>query len=191
MSDIGMNDLKSGTKVEYEGNPWNVVANVFVKPGKGQAFNRLKLKNLRNGKVIEATLKSDDKLAIADVEEKEMRFTYKDSDNAYFMDEETFDEVSIPLDIIGDDQKWLQEDIVYEVVYYEGSPLNISAPTFLNLRVSETYDAVKGDTATGGRITKEATLETGAKLQVPIFIQQEEVIKVDTRTGEYVSRVND
>jgi elongation factor P len=190
MSDIGMNDLRAGTKVEYEGNPFNVVSNQFVKPGKGQAFNRVKIKNLRNGKVIEVTFKSDEKIKIADVEERSMRFTYKDTDSAEFMDDETFDQVSIPLEIIGEDQQWLKEDIVYEVVFYEGNALTIQPPTFMNLKIVETHDAVRGDTATGGRITKEAKLETGAVVQVPIFIDQDEVVKVDTRSGEYVSRAN-
>lgn len=190
MKDVGMNDLKVREKVVYEGHPWVVQSNQFVKPGKGQAFNRLKIKNLRNSKVIEVTFKSEDRLPLADVEERSMRFTYMDNDYAYFMDDETYDEASISLSLIGEDKQWLKEDSLYDVVYYQGSPLSITPPTFLLLKIKETYDAVKGDTATGGRVLKEATLETGAVIHVPIFISQDEIIKVDTRTGEYVSRGN-
>lgn len=188
MAQINTNQLKNGLKVEIEGEPYTVVGVEFVKPGKGQAFTRTKLKHLTSGRVLERTLKSGEKIDLADVHETKMRLLYQESDAAVFMDDHTFDQISVPLSNMGEATRWLKEDSVYDVVFYKGSAVDISPPTFMELKITETEPGVKGDTASG-RVLKPATLETGAKIQVPIFINEGEVIKVDTRTGEYVSRV--
>jgi elongation factor P len=188
MPQISSNDVRSGVKVEVEGQPYNVVSVEFVKPGKGQAFNRIRIKHLITGRVIERTYKSGDKMDLADVEETNMRMLYKESDGIVFMDETSFEQHKIPLDAIGDNMQWLKEDLVYDIVFYKGNPVTVEPPTFLELKITETAPGDRGNTASG-RVLKPATLETGAKIQVPIFIEQDEVVKIDTRTGEYVSRV--
>ena len=188
MAQISTNEFKSGFKVEVDKEPYTIVSAEFVKPGKGQAFTRTKLKHLMTGRVIERTFKSGDKVDVADVEERKMRLLYKEQDQAVFMDDATFDQVEIPLSVIGEGEKWLKEDIVYDVVFYRGAPVDISPPTFMELLITETAPGVRGDTASG-RVLKPATVETGARVQVPIFVEEGEKIKVDTRTGDYVSRV--
>jgi elongation factor P len=188
MSQISTNEFKSGIKVEVDGEPYTIVNAEFVKPGKGQAFTRTKLKHLKSGRVIERTFKSGDKVELADVEEKVMRLLYKEQDNAVFMDDVTFDQTEIALSIIGDKEVWLKEDITYDIVFYKGSPVDFTPPTFMELLITETAPGVRGDTASG-RVLKPAILETGAKVQIPIFVDEGEKIKVDTRTGDYVSRV--
>lgn len=190
MAVISTNEFKSGIKVEMEGQPYTIVSNEFVKPGKGQAFNRVRLKHLLSGRTLERTFKSGDKLEVADVIENEMRMLYKEGDAAVFMDEKNFDQISISLDGIGETAQWLLEDLMYEILIYKGNPVNVNPPTFLDLKITETSPGVRGDTASG-RVLKPAIVETGAKVQVPIFIEEGEKIKVDTRTGEYVSRVTD
>lgn len=188
MASVNTNDFKNGMKLEIDREPYTIVSCEFVKPGKGQAFTRTKLKHLTSGKVVEKTFKSGDKVDLADVEEKKMRMLYKEQEHAVFMDDHTFDQVEVSLATIGDDEKWLVEDLLYDIIFYKGTAVAITPPTFLELTVSETDPGVRGDTASG-RVLKPATLETGAKVQVPIFINEGEQIKVDTRTGEYVSRV--
>ncbi|MBI3429998.1 MAG: elongation factor P, partial [Actinobacteria bacterium] len=153
------------------------------------AFNRIKMKNMMTGRVVEKTYKSGEKLDLADVEENQMRFLYKESDGAVFMDEKTFDQVTIPNEIIGSNQQWLMEEVIYQVIFYKGSVIEVSPPTFMEMLITETDPGVRGDTASG-RVMKPATTETGAKIQVPIFIESGQKVKVDTRTCEYVSRVN-
>ncbi len=182
------NDIKPGMKLEIDKVPFVVVSNEFVKPGKGQAFNRIRVKNLLTSRVVEKTYKSGEKISLADVEEKNMRYLYQDGESYVFMDEETFDQVFIPSEIIQKSRDWLKEDLVYEIIFFEGNAIDLIPPTFMELKITETAPGVRGDTASG-RVLKPAVLETGAKIQVPIFIQEEEMIKVDTRTGEYVSRV--
>ena len=189
MGQISTGDIRGGMKVEVDREPYLVVNNEFVKPGKGQAFNRIKLKHLKSGRVVEKTYKSGDKLDEADVEEFSMRFLYKESDAAVFMDEKTFDQVSIPDEVIGTDSQWLMEEVLYQVIFYKGAPIQVVPPTFMEMKITQTDPGVRGDTASG-RVMKVAILETGAKTQVPIFIEEGERIKVDTRTSEYVSRVN-
>jgi elongation factor P len=188
MAQVSTNEFRSGMKVEMEGQPYNIVSNEFVKPGKGQAFNRVRLKHLLSGRVIERTFKSGEKLELADVAETEMRLLYKENDGAIFMDEKSFEQVKIPNDNIGDNTQWLLEDLMYEILFYKGNAVAVEPPTFLELRITETAPGVRGDTASG-RVLKPAIVETGAKIQVPIFIETDEKIKIDTRTGEYVSRV--
>jgi len=188
MAQISTNEMRPGMKVEVDGQPYNIVSNEFVKPGKGQAFNRLKIKHLLTGRVIERVLKSGEKLDVADVVEQPMRMVYRESDGAVFMDDNTYEQVKINKENIGETDAWLKEDLVYSIIFYNNQPVSVQPPTFLELKIVETAPGARGDTVSG-RVLKPATLETGAKVQVPIFVDQGETIKVDTRTGEYVSRV--
>ncbi|MBF8263639.1 MAG: efp [Parachlamydiales bacterium] len=189
MAQVSTNELKVGMKVEVDREPYLVSINEFVKPGKGQAFNRVKMKNMISGRVVERTYKSGDKLDLADIEEAEVRYLYKDADGANFMDEKTFDQLSISKELLGPNEQWLKEETIYHVVFYNGSAIELLPPTFMEFTIVETAPGVRGDTASG-RVLKAAILENGSKIQVPIFIEQGEKIKVDTRTCEYVSRVS-
>jgi elongation factor P len=188
MSSITTNELRVGMKVEVDREPYLIILNEFVKPGKGNAFNRIKMKNMINGRVVERTYKSGEKLDLADIEEAHMRFLYKESDGAVFMDEKTFDQISISNVILGNNIPWLMEETVFQVVFYKGSVIEIIPPTFMEMVITETAPGVRGDTS--GRVLKPATTETGAKIPVPIFIEEGDKIKVDTRTAEYVSRAS-
>ncbi len=187
MSSLPTNDIKPGMKVEVDKEPYTVISNEFVKPGKGQAFNRIKMKNLLTARVTEKTYKSGEKLPLADVSETQMRLLYEEADGAVFMDEQSYEQITIPFSLIGDKKQWLKEDTLYEVIFYKGSAIDLIPPTFMSLQITETAPGVRGDTASG-RVLKPAITETGAKIQVPIFIEENERVKVDTRTGDYVSR---
>lgn len=189
MAQVSTGDVRGGFKVEIEGEPYVVISNEFVKPGKGQPFNRIRVKQLKTGRVTEKTFKSGEKLDLADVEEAKMRMLYKEGDDVIFMDDNTFDQVNVPLNMLGDNAQWLIEEVIYDVTFYKGQPIDINPPTFMEMKITETAPGVRGDTASG-RVLKPAIVESGAKVQVPIFIEEGEKIKVDTRTGEYVSRVN-
>lgn len=189
MAQVSTGDVRGGFKVEIEGEPYVVISNEFVKPGKGQPFNRIRVKQLKTGRVTEKTFKSGEKLDLADVEEAKMRMLYKEGDDVIFMDDNTFDQVNVPLDMLGDNAQWLIEEVIYDVTFYKGQPIDVTPPTFMEMKITETAPGVRGDTASG-RVLKPAIVESGAKVQVPIFIEEGEKIKVDTRTGEYVSRVN-
>lgn len=184
------NEIRGGFKLEVDGQPYIVVSNEFVKPGKGQAFNRIRMKQLMTGRVVEKTYKSGEKIDIADVSESVMRLLYKDAEGAVFMDEKSFEQITIPFANIGDTEQWLLDDHLYTIIFYNGAAVSVEAPTFIEMCITETLPGVRGDTASG-RVLKPAVLESGAKVQIPIFVEQGEKIKVDTRTGEYVSRVND
>ncbi len=188
MSSVSTNEIRVGMKVEVDKEPYLIIGNEFVKPGKGQAFNRIKMKNMINGRVVERTYKSGEKIDLADIEEAKMRFLYKESDGSVFMDEKTFDQISISNELIGNNQQWLMEEVVYDVVFYKGAPIELVPPTFMEMVITDTSPGVRGDTS--GRVLKPAVTETGAKIQIPIFVEQGEKIKVDTRTGEYVSRAS-
>jgi elongation factor P len=188
MAQISTNEFKSGVKIVFEGQPYTIVTNEFVKPGKGQAFNRVRIRHLISARTIEKTFKSGDKVDLADVAEAEMRLLYKEADGAVFMDEKTFDQIKIPLENIGETSQWLMDDRMYDIVFYNGAPVTVEPPTFMEMRITETSPGARGDTASG-RVLKPATVESGAKIQIPIFIDEGEMVKVDTRTGEYVSRV--
>lgn len=188
MAQMSTGDIRGGVKVEVENQPYTIVSNEFVKPGKGQSFNRIRMKHLISGRVIEKTFKSGEKLDLADVSESQMRMLYKEQDGAIFMDDKTYDQIKIPFEPIGDNARWLMDDHVYAVVFYKGTPVTVEPPTFMDMIITETNPGARGDTASG-RVLKPAIVESGAKIQVPIFIEQGEKIKVDTRTGEYVSRV--
>lgn len=189
MTQISTAEMKGGMKVEIEGQPYTITFNEFVKPGKGQSFNRVKLKHLITGRVIERTFKSGEKVDQADIVESQMRMLYKESDGIVFMDDTSFEQVKISLESIGDAAQWLLEDLLYDIVFWKGEPITVEPPTFMELEVVETAPGERGNTASG-RVLKPAVTNTGAKVQIPIFIDQGEIVKVDTRTGEYVSRVN-
>lgn len=189
MVQIDINDLRGGMKVEVDGQPYTVVSVQFVKPGKGQAFTRVKLKHLHTARVIERTFKSGEKIEEADVKEAQMRLLYTDNSGATFMDDATYEQILINEDKLEDVKQWLREDVIYSLVFYKGEATAVEPPTFMELQITESAPGVKGDTASG-RVLKPAKTDTGAVVQVPIFIEQGEWIKVDTRTGEYVSRVN-
>jgi elongation factor P len=188
MAQASTNEFKPGMKLEIEGQPFVIVNNEFVKPGKGQAFNRVKLKNLLTARTIERTFKSGDKAELADVQETQMRLLYNDQEHAVFMDDNTFEQVSIAHDSLGDTEQWLMEDHLFDILFYKGEAVAVEPPTFLDMVITETEPGAKGDTASG-RVLKPATTESGAKVQIPIFIEQGEKVRIDTRTGEYVSRV--
>lgn len=188
MAQISTSEFSAGIKVEVDGQPYTIVKNEFVKPGKGQAFNRVRLKHLMSGRVIERTFKSGETVELADVQEAQMRLLYVDTSGATFMDDNTFEQITIPPEQVEDVKQWLLDDQMYGLVFYRGEPTTVQPPTFMELEIVETAPGLRGDTS--GRVLKPAMTNTGAQIQVPIFIDQGEIIKVDTRTGEYVSRVN-
>lgn len=186
MASYSTNQFKSGLKIMIDAQPCNIVDNEFVKPGKGQAFNRVKIRNLLNGRVIEKTFKSGESVEAADVVEQEMQYLYNDGEHWHFMDQASFEQIAAGEAAVADAVKWLKEEDICTVVLWNGSPISVSPPNFVELKIVETDPGVRGDTASGGN--KPAKLETGAVVQVPLFMPQDEIIKVDTRTGEYVSR---
>ncbi len=187
MANYSTNEFRSGLKVMLEGDPCAILDNEFVKPGKGQAFNRVKLRNLKTGRVWERTFKSGETLEGADVMDRDMEYLYTDGEFYYFMDPDNFEQHQADEKAVGDCKNWLKEQDVFTVTLYNDSPLSVSPPNFVELEVVETDPGLKGDTAQGG--SKPATLSTGAVVKVPLFINQGEILKIDTRTGEYVSRV--
>lgn len=189
MANYSTNEFKAGLKVMHEGNPFAILENEYVKPGKGQAFNRVKMRNLKTGKVLENTFKSGDSLEGADVVDTEMNYLYNDDEFWHFMHPESFEQLQADKNAMGDAAKWLKENSNEEctITLFNGVPLSVAAPNFVELVITETDPGLKGDTSGGGG--KPATLETGAVVRVPLFVQQGEKIKVDTRTGEYLSRV--
>ena len=189
MASYSTNEFKSGLKVMLDGDPCSIVENEFVKPGKGQAFNRVKLRNLNTGKTVEKTFKSGESLEAADVMEVEMQYLYHDGEFWHFMDPNTFEQKQASEKAVGDAKKWLKEEDLCEIILFNDEPLDVQPPKFVELEVVQTDPGVKGDTAGSGG--KPATLSTGAVVQVPLFIQEGEVLKVDTRSGEYVGRVRD
>jgi elongation factor P len=188
MPNFSTNEFKPGLKVMLDGEPCSILENEFVKPGKGQAFNRVKLRNLKTGRVWERTFKSGDTLEGADVMDVDLEYSYTDGEFWYFMDPSTYEQYGADRDVVGDAGKWLKEQERYEITLYNGAPLAVTPPNFIELEITETDPGLKGDTAQGG--SKPATLTTGAVVRVPLFITEGEVIRVDTRTGEYVSRAS-
>ncbi|MCB1055687.1 MAG: elongation factor P [Acidobacteria bacterium] len=183
------NQFKGGLKVMLDGDPCSIIDTEFVKPGKGQAFVRVKLRNLSTGRVLEKTFKSGESLDEADVMETEMQYLYTDGEYWHFMVPDNFSQYQANAAAMDDTVKWIKEEDMCTVTLYNGHPLSVQPPNFVTLTVTETDPGLKGDTSSGG--TKPATLETGAVVRVPLFIQEGEVLKVDTRTGEYVSRAKE
>jgi len=189
MASYSTNEFKGGLKIMMDGDPCSIIENEFVKPGKGQAFNRVKIRNLKTGRVIERTFKSGESVEAADVMEVEMQYLYSDGEFWHFMDPESYEQVSADAKAVGETSKWLKDQDMCTVTLWNGSPIIVTPPNFVVLTITETDPGLKGDTSGGGG--KPATLETGAVVRVPLFVQGGESIKVDTRTGEYVSRAKE
>ncbi len=189
MATYNTNEFRSGLKVMLDGDPCSIIENEFVKPGKGQAFNRVKLRNLKTGRVLEKTFKSGESIEAADVIETDMNFLYFDGNHYHFMDPSSYEQHEVTEEVAGEATKWLKEQDVCLVTLWNGQPILVTPPNFVNLKIEDTDPGLKGDTSGGG--SKAATLETGAQVRVPLFLAIGEVIKVDTRTGEYVSRAKD
>lgn len=186
MSSYSTSELRSGVKVLLDGDPYAIVENEFVKPGKGQAFNRVKVRNLKTGRVIERTFKSGDTLEGADVVDVDMQYLYADGDFWHFMVPETFEQHTAGKAAIGDGAQWMKDGVTCIVTLWNGVPLQVTPPAHVDLKVIETDPGLRGDTATGGQ--KSAKLETGAVVRVPLFINEGEILRIDTRTGAYISR---
>lgn len=189
MASYSTNQFKLGLKIMLDGDPFSIIENDIVKPGKGQAFNRIKVRNLKTGRVIEKTYKSGESVEAADVIETEMQYLYTDGDTWTFMNTETFEQLSTSQAAMGDTAKWLKGEENCLVTLWNNEPIAVVAPNFVVLKIAESDPGVRGDTASGG--TKPATLETGAVVKVPLFIEQGDLLKIDTRTGEYVSRAKE
>lgn len=189
MSNISTNDLKSGVKVMIDNDPCNILENEFVKPGKGQAFNRIKYRNLKNGRTLEMTLKSGDTIPAADVVDMEVQYLYSDGEFAHFMHPETFEQHAANKSVVGDAIKWMKEQDMCSITLWNGVAIQVTPPIFVNLKVKETEPGIRGDTVSGA--TKTATLETGAVVRVPLFVDIGDLLKIDTRIGAYVSRAKE
>ena len=187
MANYGLNDVRNGLKIIVDGDPYTIVDADFIKPGKGQAFTRIKIRNLKNGRVTEKTLKSTDSVEGADVIDTDMQYLYNDGEFWHFMQPDNFEQHTADKNAVGDAAQWLKGEEECIVTLWNGSPLSVTPPNFVELKIVETDPGVRGDTATGGQ--KPAKLETGAVVRVPLFINEGEVIRVDTRTSTYISRV--
>ncbi len=184
---ISAGDFRNGVTFELDGNVYQIVEFQHVKPGKGAAFVRTKIKNIITGGVVEKTFRPTEKMPKAHIERKDMEYSYNDGDLYYFMDQETFDMIPIGKDQVGDALKFVKENDVCKILSYKGNVFGIEPPTFVELAIAETEPGVAGNTATNA--TKPATLETGAVIMVPLFVDGSDIIRVDTRTGEYMERV--
>ena len=189
MASYSTNEFRSGLKVMIENDPCEIVENEFVKPGKGQAFNRVRLRNLKTGRMWERTYKSGESLEAADVLDTEMEFLYSDDEAWWFMNPETYDQVSADKAAVGENAEWLKPQDSCTVTLWNDVPIAVVPPNHVVLKVVETDPGVKGDTAQGG--SKPATLETGAVVRVPLFVEEGDLLKVDTRKGEYISRAKE
>tara|TARA_B100001179_G_scaffold216186_1_gene186973 strand:+ start:404 stop:1051 length:648 start_codon:yes stop_codon:yes gene_type:complete len=189
MTSYATNEFKAGLKVLVEDEPCSILENEVVKPGKGQAFNRVKFRNLLNGRVWERTYKSGESIRGADVMETNMEYLYEDGEFWHFMKtDESYEQVAADANAINEARNWLKEQDVYQVVLWNDAPISVIPPNFIELEVTDTDPGLKGDTAQGG--TKPATLSSGALVKVPLFINIGDVLRIDTRTGEYQNRVN-
>jgi len=184
---ISTNQFKNGMAIELDGTLFFIVEFQHVKPGKGGAFVRTKLKNVKTGAVLDKTFRAGEKVELAHLERRKMQYLYKDNNNYYFMDNQTYEQLSLSAEQLGEVTKYLKENTEVELLMYENNPIGVEPPLFVELEVTETDPGVRGDTATAG--TKPATLETGAVVQVPLFVQIGDKIKVDTRTNSYITRL--
>ncbi len=180
-------DLRKGLKIVIDGNPYIVTDFQFSKPGKGQALYRCKLKNMMTGYTMDRTYRSGEKFDPANLDEVKMQFLYKDGDGFHFMDTQKYEQIALTEEQVGEAKNFLKENMEVTVLFFDSTPIDITLPIFVELQVTKSDPGVRGDTATGA--TKPATLETGYVIQVPLFIEEGEVLKIDTRTGEYVERV--
>jgi elongation factor P len=186
MASYTTSEVRGGLKVLLDGDPYAVIENEFVKPGKGQAFNRIKVRNLKTGRTIEKTFRSGESLEGADVVDTEMQFLYQEGDFWHFMQPESFEQYTADKSAVGDAAQWLKDGTVCIITLWNGSPLVVTPPPHVELKIIETDPGLRGDTATGGQ--KSAKVETGAVIRVPLFLNEGEVIRIDTRTGTYLSR---
>lgn len=183
---ISAGDFRNGVTIEFEGHLYQVIEFQHVKPGKGAAFVRCKLKNIISGGAIEKTFRPNERLPRAHIDRKDMQYLYRDGDLHYFMDTESFDQIAVEGKIIGDDLNYIKDNDMVKVLSHEGQVFGVELPVNVDLEVTETEPGFKGDTSSGG--TKPATVETGMQVLVPLFIDKGEIIKIDTRTGEYLGR---
>jgi elongation factor P len=184
---IGTNQFRNGTHIDVEGTIYKIVEFQHVKPGKGGAFVRTKLRRASDGAVIDRTFRAGEKFRPVRTETRRMQFLYQDGSDAHFMDSETYEQLTIPMTALGDALKWMRESEEVELLYIDDRPSDVQLPSAIDLAVAETEPGLRGDTASGGG-TKPAVLETGARVQVPLFIDVGDRVRVDTRSGEYVSR---
>jgi elongation factor P len=189
MATYSTNEFRGGLKIMLDGDPCSIIENEFVKPGKGQAFSRVKIRNLKTGRVIERTFKSGESVEAADVMDTELQYLYTDGEFWHFMDPDSYDQIAADARAVGDASKWMKEQEMCEVTLWNGTPLVVTPPNFVVLTVTDTDPGVRGDTSGGGG--KPATLETGAVVRVPLFINIGEALRIDTRTGEYVARARE
>ena len=186
MATYSTNQFKNGLKIILDGDPCSITENIVVKPGKGQAFNRVKAKNLKTGRVLERTFKSTESVEAADVDEMDVEYLYSDGEYWHFMEPSSYEQFAADAVAVGDATKWIKGQEVCVMTLWDGAPISIMPPNFVELAVAQTDPGLKGDTAQGA--TKPATLETGTEVKVPLFVDEGDVLKIDTRTGEYVSR---
>ena len=186
MATYSTNEFRSGLKIMIDGDPYAIVENEFVKPGKGQAINRVKVRNLKSGRVLDRSFRSGDTVEAADIMETEMQYLYNDGDFWHFMVPDSFEQFTAGKEVMADAAPWLKDGVTCTVMLWNGEPLGVTPPAHVELEIIETDPGVRGDTATGGQ--KPAKLETGAVVRVPLFLNQGEVVRVDTRSGAYLSR---
>lgn len=184
---LSTSEFRKGAKIEYRGEPFEIVDFQHVKMGRGGAIVRTKMKNIKTGSVLEDTFRSGEKFESPQLEDKDMQYLYAEGDLHYFMDTETFEQIPLNTSQLGDAKKFLKENMLVKILNYRGKPITVELPTFVELAVLQTDPGVKGDTASGG--SKPATLETGAVVRVPFHINEGDVLKIDTRTSEYIERV--
>jgi elongation factor P len=189
MATYSTNEFRGGLKIMLDGDPCSIIENEFVKPGKGQAFNRVKIRNLKTGRVIERTFKSGDTVEGADVMDTSLQYLYSDGEFWHFMDPSSYEQIAADATAVCDATKWLKEQDSCEVTLWNGVPIAVTPPNFVVLSVTDTDPGVRGDTSGGGG--KPATLETGAVVRVPLFIEIGDILRIDTRTGEYVARAKE
>jgi elongation factor P len=187
MSMLSHTELRKGAKIEINGEPGIIVSSDFVKPGKGQAFTRIRVRSFLTGNTLERTVKSNEKTPKADVDERTCQFLYRDGDDYHFMDSSSYDQITLNTAALGDSAKWMEENMEARVLMWKGRAISVELPNFVELEVTACEPGVKGDTAQG--TTKPATLSTGAAVNVPLFVNEGEWIRIDTRTGEYMERV--
>jgi len=180
-------DLRKGTKLEIDGEPYLIVDFEFSKPGKGQALYRCRLKNMITGAQFDRTYRSGDKFSSADLEEQEMQYLYNDGATYHFMNMSSYDQIEMPAGAVGDISSFLTENLLVNVLLFQGKPIGLTLPNFVDLKIVTSAPGIKGDTASGA--TKPATLDTGHVIQVPLFVEEGDIVRIDTRTGQYVERV--
>jgi elongation factor P len=179
-------DFRNGLKILFEGDPYVIVEFQHVKPGKGNAFTRTKIRHLITGRVIDPTFKSGDKVGVPDIEEKTMQYLYRDGEHFTFMDTSTYDQLAVDAVLLGDSAGWLQENCTCSILFWNGKPIGVTLPNFVVMRIVACEPGVRGDTATN--VTKPAKVESGAQVAVPLFVNEGDTIKIDTRSGEYIGR---